>query len=61
MSTERDPETVKTLTLWQIEADRLKSLSNEDLVKEYLISEDAELITNEMCTRLWPEWVNQKL
>lgn len=58
-----DPETVKTLARWQAEADRLKTLSNEDLVKEHMNmeEEDRELVENEMYNRLWPDWLNQKL
>lgn len=59
-----DPETVKTLARWQAEADRLKTLSNEDLVKEHMNMDcdaDDELITNEMYHRLWPDWLNQEL
>lgn len=41
------------------EMKRLRTLSNEDLIKEYLRltgDQDDELHTNEMCSRLWPEW-----
>lgn len=40
------------------EGDRLKRLSNEDLVREYLKlgERDDELHVNEMMNRLWPEW-----
>lgn len=41
------------------EGERLRLLSNEDLVREYLkltSDQDDELHTNEMCSRLWPEW-----
>ena len=41
------------------EMDRLRRLSNQDLVVEYLRltgEQDSELHVNEMCSRLWPEW-----
>lgn len=43
-----------------IESDRLKKLSNEDLVRECIkIPETDYLIVDEMCTRLFPEWANE--
>lgn len=40
------------------EGKRLKKLSNEDLIREYLKlgDQDDELHVNEMMNRLWPEW-----
>lgn len=41
------------------ESRRLRKLSDEDLVREYLRltgDQDDELHTNEMCNRLWPQW-----
>lgn len=41
------------------EMNRLRGLSNQDLVTEYLkltSDQDDELHGNEMCSRLWPEW-----
>ena len=37
---------------------RLRTLSNEDLVREYLKLEavDAEILVEEMCSRLWVDW-----
>ena len=37
---------------------RLRTLTNEDLVKEYLKLEevDAEIHVEEIISRLWPDW-----
>lgn len=43
---------------------RLQSLSNEELVREYLARDsevDDEPYTSEMCNRLWPEWAEIEL
>lgn len=41
------------------ESSRLKTLSGEQLVKEYLrmdVDSDTEIYTNELCSRVWPNW-----
>lgn len=40
------------------EGNRLRGLSNEDLVREYLKlgEQDDELHVTEMMNRVWPEW-----
>lgn len=46
------------------EMTRLRSLSNEDLCREYLklnSDQDDELHVNEMISRLWPEWAEAEL
>jgi hypothetical protein len=47
------------------EGERLRTLSNEELCREYLRvssrGEDDELHTNEMMHRLWPQWANEDL
>lgn len=45
------------------EGTRLKALSNEELVREYFTGsrDNDDLIVEEMCNRLWPEWANQQL
>lgn len=43
---------------------RLETLTNEELVTEYLKltdDQDDKLHTNEMCTRLWPGWENSEV
>ena len=43
---------------------RLQSLSNEELVREYLklgSDDDSDLHTEEMCTRLFPAWAEIEL
>jgi hypothetical protein len=36
------------------EGERLKTLSNQELVNEYFLAEDDDLIVMEMCERLHP-------
>ena len=62
MSTEPDPIAVQELSAALLEEDRLRSLSNEELVKEALkVTQlgDDELVVNEMFNRLWPGWSEQ--
>lgn len=57
-------ETIKNLSESHIEMQRLRDLSNEELVKEHLAigsDGDDELHTEEMYSRLWADWVNQKV
>jgi len=49
---------IKILQSTLREKRRLRSLSNEDLIREYLKLEevDTEIHVEEMMTRLWPDW-----
>ena len=41
--------------------ERLRSLSNEELVKECLLTDAADYLTvEEMMTRLWPDWAKEE-
>jgi hypothetical protein len=42
------------------ESDRLKTLTNRELVEDYLCDE-SDLAVEEMLTRLWPEWVAREV
>lgn len=59
------PDHVLENILTAIEEDkRLRSLSNEQLVREYLTRDpevDSEPYTSEMCNRLWAGWVEMEL
>lgn len=57
-----DDETIKRLDHDILERQRLRALSNEDLVREclsYPSYDDADLHVEELMTRVWPGWKDQ--
>lgn len=53
----------KALARDLVEERRLRGLSNEQLVTEILdfkSYDDADLHIEQMCSRLWPEWTNER-
>ena len=58
MSFEISDEVAESILREIAESQRLRELSNEALVREYLHAKGAEddLFGDEMCSRLWPEW-----
>ncbi len=41
------------------ESERLKTLSNEDLVRQWVV-EESDLVVEEMASRLFPGWANEE-
>lgn len=63
MTTEISDETAKNILDSIQESERLRQLSNEELVRLYLRTpeDQTELIGEEMCSRVWPEWETAEL
>lgn len=54
-------QTFNNLSKAITESRRLKTLSNEDLVRECIRTQEADcLVVEEMCNRLFPSWDNEK-
>lgn len=51
-----DQAVVESIFATMQEMERLRTLTNRELVIEYLRFGDEETITDEMCTRLYPGW-----
>ena len=60
MSTAEDDETIKDIALHSLEARRLKTLSDIDLIRECMKSEVSEdLIVQELMDRVRPGWLKE--
>lgn len=60
MSTKVPDQVLENILIELDEMDRVRTLTNRQLVEEYLVSE-SDVAVEEMMTRLWPGWAEREI
>lgn len=60
MSAKVPDQVLENILIELDEMDRVRTLTNRQLVEEYLVSE-SDVAVEEMMTRLWPEWAEREV